>query len=65
MIRRDNGAISIPDPYGGGIHDFAVEVHESDKPSHSAVLGPDGRPLRYQRHAIGFDLTPRPRRSQP
>lgn len=51
--------ISISDPNGYGSHEFATEVHESDKPSHSAILGPDGRPLQYRRQPLGFDLTPR------
>ena len=37
---------------GGG----SVEVFESDRPTHSSVLGPDGAPLEYDYQPIGFDL---------
>lgn len=34
-------------------------VFESEKPTHSVLLGADGRPLRYAAYPIGFDLRPR------
>lgn len=34
---------------------FADVVFESDLPTHSSVLGPDGKPLRYEpKPPIGF-----------
>ena len=32
-------------------------VHENDKPTHSQLLGPDGTPLAYKPHPVGFQLT--------
>lgn len=29
-----------------------------DVPTHSRLLGPDGRPLEYARPRMGFDLSP-------
>lgn len=36
----------------------ATVCHESVKPTHSAILGPDGKPLVYEANPVGFDLTP-------
>lgn len=41
--------------YGEG-HLFADQVHESEHPEYSRILGPDGKPLRYARQPMGFDL---------
>lgn len=50
----------ITDPWGyGDGHHFADQVHESDRPEESKLLGPDGKPLRYARQPMGFDLRPR------
>lgn len=60
MSNKVKGAAWISDPYGwDGTHAFADQVHESDKPEESKLLGPDGRPLRYHRPPMGFDLRPR------
>jgi hypothetical protein len=37
----------------------ATTCHEADRPSHSQVLGPDGKPLAYARQSVGFDLKPK------
>jgi hypothetical protein len=37
----------------------ATGCHESTKPTHSQILGPDGKPLAYKPNPIGFDLRPR------
>lgn len=43
--------------YGGR---YATTIHESEKPTHSGLLGPDGKPLKYaQPPRLGFDLTPK------
>jgi hypothetical protein len=36
-----------------------ITIHEQERPEQSSVLGPDGRPLRYEKPALGFDLTRR------
>lgn len=57
---RPRAAAWISDPYGwDGTHAFADQVHEQDHPTHAQLLGPDGRPLRYDRPPMGFDLRPR------
>lgn len=38
------------------------DVFEPEKQRKSQLLGPDGKPLRYPRHRLGFDLTPRGRK---
>jgi len=43
----------------GDAHPIADMVHEQDKPEESKLLGPDGRPLKYQRQPMGFDLRKR------
>jgi len=41
----------------GDAHGFADLVHEGEFPTHSPVLGPDGRPLQYEpRQPIGFAI---------
>lgn len=51
------GSREIYDPWSGGSGIFTDEIHETEMPSHSQLLGPDGRPLRYKlRKPIGFDL---------
>jgi hypothetical protein len=54
-----HSAAWVSDPWGGHpAAGFADQVHEADRPTHSPVLGPDGRPLRYEaRPRLGFDLT--------
>lgn len=53
-------AIWITDIYSYGQgHLFADQVQEADKPDESKLLGPDGKPLRYARQPMGFDLRPR------
>lgn len=40
-------------------HHFAGEVFEREYDAASALLGPDGEPLKYrQRPRLGFDLRP-------
>ena len=65
MIKRTNLANSpksaawVADYYGDA-HAYADMVHEGDYPTHSPVLGADGRPLQYEpRPRMGFDLTQR------
>ena len=51
----------ITDPYGYDPDAFyANVVLEGDRPTSSKLLGPDGKPLKYEtRSRIGFDLTPK------
>ena len=50
----------ISDPWGWGMgQHFADVAHEADRPSHSPLLGPDGKPLQYARLTLGFDLSPK------
>jgi|GEM_PF-5350308 len=52
-------AAFISDPWGGEVHAYADQVFEDDRPTESAILGPDGRPLKYEpRQRVGFDLRP-------
>lgn len=37
----------------------ANTCHEAERPTHSQLLGPDGRPLAYAPRPVGFDLTRR------
>ena len=58
--RKTRSAAWVSDPYGwAGAYPFADQVQEQDRPEESKLLGPDGRPLRYQRQPMGFDLRPR------
>jgi hypothetical protein len=37
---------------------YSDTAHVADYPTHSPVLGPNGRPLRYEeRQRVGFNLT--------
>lgn len=36
----------------------ATQCHEAERPKTSMLLGPDGLPLKYEEHKIGFDLRP-------
>lgn len=55
MTRR--AAVWIHDPwYTTQGHHFADQVHEDQKPEESKLLGPDGKPLRYAKQPMGFDL---------
>lgn len=54
---RTRGAILIEDEYGTGV--FADTVHVTEQPEQSQLLGPDGQPLRYRKHPVGFDLSRR------
>jgi len=60
-------AIEIREPWwhgGDGIF-YADTCHEHDRPKESKVLGPDGKPLRYEpRQTVGFDLQPSARRDR-
>lgn len=44
--------------YYGQAFPFADLAQEADKPSHSKLLGPDGKPMKYARQQLGFDLRP-------
>jgi hypothetical protein len=57
---KDRAAIWITDvwSYGQG-HLFADQVHEAERPEESRLLGPDGKPLHYERQPMGFDLRER------
>lgn len=53
-------AVKLDDPWGWEGALFADVVHEGDYPTHSPILGPDGRRLEYEpRPPMGFDLRPR------
>ena len=39
----------------------ADTVQETEKPTHSKVLGPNGQPLKYQPNPVGFNLTKPPK----
>lgn len=54
------GAAWVRDIWGEGESPFADTFHEGDFPTHSPVLGPDGRQLQYEaRPLMGFDLRKR------
>lgn len=44
------------DHVAGGL--FADQAEVADQPAESKLLGPDGRPLKYERPVVGFDLLP-------
>lgn len=49
----------VYDPFTGEPNTMAASVYASDPLTHSQLLGPDGKPLRYQQpQKIGFDLRP-------
>lgn len=45
--------------WGEGPYPIADVAHEQCQPEESKLLGPDGRPLRYKRQPMGFDLRKR------
>jgi len=50
-------AVTVYDPWTGYSAMMADTVHEGSYPTHSRILGPDGKPLEYEpRPAMGFDL---------
>jgi hypothetical protein len=49
----------VVDPWDGQQFLMADEVFETERPTHSKLLGPDGRPIPYVRQKLGFDLTPK------
>lgn len=58
LSNRPKAAAWVSDPwFGHGTHGFAEVVMSNDYPTHSAVLGPDGKPLEYEpRPAMGFAI---------
>ena len=48
-------------PWMAESHIYADTVLETDRPTHSRLLGPDGRPLPYEQPRPGFDLKPQPK----
>jgi hypothetical protein len=48
--------IFVRDSFSGDDAPVATEAHVSERPSHSRLLGSDGRPLQYRQQRIGFDL---------
>lgn len=59
MTKRDTISLPISDPWDGTTIHFANQVHESDRPTCSQLLGPDGTPLQYAPNPpLGFDLRP-------
>lgn len=56
-MKETKGAVWVPYDYGLS-YPFADVVQERDQPIESKLLGPDGRPLRYARQPMGFDLRP-------
>jgi hypothetical protein len=58
------GSITINDPWGYECGIFADTVHSAELPTHSKLIGPDGKNLQYApRQAIGFDLSVNNKRS--
>jgi hypothetical protein len=54
------GSREIICPREGEGGTYADEVHEADRPSHSRLLGPNGKPLLYEtKQPIGFRLSGR------
>lgn len=37
----------------------ATQCEVSEKPTHSKILGPGGKPLAYEKPVVGFDLSKR------
>lgn len=56
---KPKAATTVYDPWDGSGHMMTDQCHESERDSHSKLLGPDGQPLRYERLKMGFDLSPR------
>lgn len=53
-VRRTGCSDYWPEGWVGG-----EEIHVTDKPTHSEVLGPDGFHLEYTDQPFGFDLRQR------
>ena len=60
---KNKCALVVVDPWWGGQIHLAGEVEESEKPTHSKLLGPNGEPIPYKRQKLGFDLTPKQRKA--
>ena len=60
---KNNRALVVVDPWWGEQMHLAGEVEESEKPTHSKLLGPNGQPIPYKRQKLGFDLTPKHRKN--
>lgn len=52
---QPKSSLSVTDPWSNETHHFAGMVYVDDYPTHSPILGPDGRPLEYEkRQPVGF-----------
>lgn len=61
MANQPMGAAWVTYPWTGEQAAFADHVHAGEYPTHSPILGPDGRPLQYEpRQPLGFDLRGKP-----
>lgn len=61
MTKERGDSISISEWDDG--HRFAKTVYEREHYKESLLLGPDGKPLRYEpRQKLGFDLRPKGQR---
>lgn len=54
---KTRSAFAVGDPWSGSSHLYADHVFEQEYNTSSQLLGPDGKPLRYEpRQPLGFDL---------
>ncbi|MFT6456489.1 hypothetical protein [Pseudophaeobacter arcticus] len=45
---------------------MSIVVYETEQPTHSTLLGPNGEPLAYRpRPKVGFDLAPKQKLQEP
>lgn len=51
-------SIQVTDPYSYDVTIMPDQAYVADKPTHSTLLGPDGKPLAYRQPPVGFDLRP-------
>lgn len=63
-LKKVKMAVTIHDNWNGESGMFADQMHESDKPTHSQLLGPDGKRLAYETQRLGFDLRPQAARDK-
>lgn len=59
LADRPRAATWVQDEYGSSFA-YADTLFEQDYPTHSPILGPNGRALQYEdRPRMGFDLRPK------
>ncbi len=57
LADQPRALVQIADPWDGNVGMFSDVAYVSDFPSHSPVLGPDGRQLQYApRPPVGFRI---------